>query len=230
VASNRGRTDDWVKYRREEAEKAKDRANQVLIESMGNGAALAAAQAKIKDAAMPQNVASKVTDLGGRLDALTFLSTDANEKYFGKWANNMDIATNKFVGNNPKLAGWWETYSSLVNDVRKGTFGATLTPHEKAEFEKTVVTPNTNPKLAIENVKKMHGILEVAAGRQGRAISSKYGAGNVTEALGRDPTSLGVGMNPYAPKTAPTAPTKPAPAGVDAKTWQYMTPEERAKF
>lgn len=107
------------------------------------------------------------------------------------------ITGGNIVGANPEQVGWWENYQGFVNQVRNELFGAALTPGEKAEFEKTVVKPNTDPKVAQANLLRQWDIVKGATERN----ANTYAAGNVNRdqigaALGGsyDPESGKIGL------------------------------------
>jgi hypothetical protein len=204
---------------RSAAEKAKDRATQLQIAREGNAssleqqriqseASIAAAQARLVAAGMPQNVATKFSAMSTKLNAVDFLRTKFKDDYTGLsnfLLGDKNIALNRVnpFGDADK-ADWWQTYSQLVNDVRKGLFGTALSVQEKAEFEKQVITARTDPKIAKRNLDNQMRILEGAAGNEARATAGKYGADNVREALGgRDITTLGKAPLTTTPAAAP---------------------------
>lgn len=63
---------------------------------------------------------------------------------------------------------WWANYAKYVNAVRNDQFGASLTPGEKAEFEKTVATPGMSPEETRKRLTEANRITTSAAARQVR--------------------------------------------------------------
>lgn len=87
------------------------------------------------------------------------------------------ITGGNVVGANPDQVGWWENYQGFVNQVRNELFGAALTPGEKAEFEKTIVKPNTDPEVAKSNLLRQWELVRGASER----TAGTYAAGNVNQ-------------------------------------------------
>src|SRR5262245_35299080 len=73
---------------------------------------------------------------------------------------------------------WWQYYQEFVNDMRHGQFGSALTPTEKAEFEKAMVTPNTDPRMISAYLERQLKIAENA--RQRRLENFKRGGYDVS--------------------------------------------------
>jgi hypothetical protein len=62
---------------------------------------------------------------------------------------------------------WWQDYQGYVNQVRNDLFGAALTPGEKAEFEKAIITPNMDPEQAAANLARQQALTQNALARSG---------------------------------------------------------------
>lgn len=145
----------------------------------------------------------KFEDFGSKLSSMRDLATTfkrGNVGYTGgAWgrarmaadsvaANALGGALSGAVDQN-RLA-WWKEWDLMDNEVRHGTFGATLTKYEKASWEGTTVTPGTPPAVAAKNIKKRYEIMARAAlrsangamaeGYNGRAIGEYLGQDNVT--------------------------------------------------
>jgi hypothetical protein len=143
--------------------------------------------------------------------------------YTGQLAGGMSNKVGKLtggnlVGANPDQVGWWENYQGFVNQVRNELFGAALTPGEKAEFEKTVVKPSTDPEVAKNNLLRQWEIVKGASERG----ASTYAAGNVNrEQVGAafggafDPATGKVGLGIDWAKKGPAGSPAGAPKAGD---------------
>lgn len=118
----------------------------------------------------------KVTEKANKLANVQDLVVRFKPEYTGI-GTSISNFTGKFTGSNADQVGWWQDYSSLVNQVRNDIFGASLTPGEKSEFKKTIVTEEMNPKIAAQNLARQSKILSDAM----RRSVSVYTAGNVNQ-------------------------------------------------
>lgn len=118
---------------------------------------------------IPTSELNKVNDDQGKVDQFANL-IDTWKPDYGGWGTKVG----NFIGNYSPVstegqqdqAQWWKTYQGFVNEVRHGQFGAALTPVEKAEFEKAIVTSETNPEMVTAYLQKQHTLAERARDRR----------------------------------------------------------------
>lgn len=121
-------------------------------------------------------------------------------------------------GDSSGQAQWWQDYQSYVNQVRNDLFGAALTPGEKSEFEKSIITPRMSPEESKKNLDRQRQISVRAAQRQAKAYTSMgYDKDAIEGALGYGVDTLGKTETPLAtPKPQPqqpaASPAQAAPA------------------
>lgn len=85
----------------------------------------------------------------------------------------------------PEAARWWQDYENFKNDVRKGTFGATLTKNELEAFERANVSAGMNAnqverflgaqKLLVTDALKREASGLITAGYDPKVIAESYG-------------------------------------------------------
>lgn len=61
---------------------------------------------------------------------------------------------------------WWKEYDLFVAKVRNELFGATLTKAEEKNFDRTIITPATNPSLATKFFEEQVAIVNDAVNRE----------------------------------------------------------------
>lgn len=105
-------------------------------------------------------------------------------------------------------ANWWQNYNAQANIVRNQLFGSALTAAEQRLFEEANITPG----MKADMVEKRLGQQAAAARAAAAKLASTYG-------------KAGYDVSGFAAETPPTA--GGAPAGVDPKLWEHLTPEER---
>jgi len=130
---------------------------------------------------------------------------------------------------------WWANYAKYVNAVRNDQFGASLTPGEKAEFEKTVATPGMSPEETRKRLAEGQAITLSAAARQTRLYrASGYNQEALEGAYGFDLDEID--QRDKAVQAARAARQKPAanaggagkpPQGITQAEWNAMSPEGR---
>jgi hypothetical protein len=76
-------------------------------------------------------------------------------------------------------AMWWRQYQAFVNEMRHGQFGASLTPTEKAEFEKAIITSNTDPRQMDAFLQENLRLAQLAAAK--RLQNYKAGGYNIQQ-------------------------------------------------
>lgn len=107
----------------------------------------------------------KLTALGNKRDNVHYIADNFKDSFTGPgtWTQNK---IGRIVGTNEDQVLWWQGYSAFVNEIRNSTFGASLTPGEKTEFEKTTVTESMNPEVAKKNLARQKQIVDNAVARQ----------------------------------------------------------------
>jgi len=119
----------------------------------------------------------KITGDEGKVAQFSSLVSTWKPEYGG-----MGTGVGNFVGRNSPIsseaqrsqAQWWQQYQAFVNDVRHQQFGAALTPTEQAEFEKAIVTPNTDPRMVNTFLQTQ---LKVAENSRARRVANLGRAG-----------------------------------------------------
>lgn len=119
---------------------------------------------------------------------MTRLSTGFKPEFGG---NTVTGALENFVGRlggeavgltDPGQTQWWQDYQGYVNQVRNDLFGAALTPGEKAEFEKAIITPGMHPTQAAANLARQQAITQNALARAGNVYRmGGYNADQINE-------------------------------------------------
>lgn len=236
VNRNEDREDEYVKWKREAAEKELDRRARVE-EAQQRAAADMAVAGMRPGRPLPTSALNKLVAEAGALDAMEFLNTNFKDSYVGRvpGVGGAEVALNKVVGFNKDEADWWQTYQQWQTDLRHSKFGAALTPTEKALFEKYNIQPSTNKETARRNLAKQQAIISVALGRYARTQAMQYDPAIIEEAIGRDPMGLPQVYDPAPDGTGgagkPAAGSGGTPrGGVDQRTWDNMTAAERALF
>lgn len=109
----------------------------------------------------------KLSTLGNKRDNVHYIVDNFKDSFSGPgtWTQN---AFGKVTGTKEDQVLWWQGYSSFVNEIRHSTFGASLTPGEKSEFEKTIVTEAMSPSIAKKNLARQKQIVDQAVERQRR--------------------------------------------------------------
>ena len=158
---------------------------------------------------LPYKTTDELAKYSKMLDSIEDLKGSFNTSFVDRqFFGNTQIAINKMIGQDPKLAKWWQSYQGYVSGIRNDLFGATLTKNEKESFDKMIVTPSMDGKIAEGNLAEQQIIVERALARRARPAALTYGPDVVTEVIGRDPQSL----RTESPKVGQTTPTSPAAA------------------
>lgn len=181
---------------------------------------------QIVDGAVPKptnrSLSPKIVDsisaAGTALDTMTRLNTSYKNEYSGNLITggleNMYLR-NKPGGDPSGQAQWWQDYQSYVNQVRNDLFGAALTPGEKAEFEKAILTPRMSPEESRKNLQRQLKLTARAAQRKSSPyVTGGYDKETIEEALGYSLEDIAK-MNAEAPQ--PQANTAPASGGWSIK-------------
>lgn len=111
--------------------------------------------------------------------------------YSGEIKNQ--LGASGLVGQYGPQSDFWRQYASFRNEVRHGTFGASLTPGEKSEFEKADVHPGLDEQRIKVNFARQLDVARQAAKRLTSAHISQGANPDVIEsALGVPLGSVGV--------------------------------------
>lgn len=144
--------------------------------------------------------AEKLAGHAAVLDNAERLKEGFKDKYVGHPIfGDARVALNKIIGGDKNMANWWQDYEAWKQQVRHDLYGASLTKNEKEAFEKYVVTPGTNPKIAADNIERQRAIAATGLARMSRSAAASYGIESVYEAIGRDPTKLNTTATLHAP-------------------------------
>jgi hypothetical protein len=86
-----------------------------------------------------------------------------------------------------KAANWWTEYDRYKIVVRNNKFGATLTPSEKAAWDKVDITPDMDPSVIRQNLAVQQRILDGAIARRALTlISEGYNPESISTSTGLD--------------------------------------------
>lgn len=97
----------------------------------------------------------KLTQLGStRRDAQRFLDSFKDEYggYILDAVGNMSNAAGKTFGDDTGQAQFWQDYQTFLNVERNDLFGSALTPSERVEFHKAIISPGMNPDEIRKNL------------------------------------------------------------------------------
>jgi hypothetical protein len=193
------------------------------MENVGRMQAEATAGAKeVTLGRLPDAAVNKLSEIGGKVDTFSRLLTTANPNFFGaNWANklgnNFTVDAMRTLGVGLETVNWWQDYDSFKNEVRHGLFGGALTPGEKSEFEKTVVTPRMAPELAQRNLQRQYDLARKGAERLVKAYEAGgYNREQITAAIGGRQAAAGALGAPLPVRRGYWAPA--APQGAIRKT------------
>jgi hypothetical protein len=157
---------------------------------------------------LPDTAVAKLSDIGGKVDTFSRLITSASPQFFGSsWANKLGdkftVDAMRAMGVGTEITNWWQDYDSFKNEMRHGIFGASLTPGEKSEFERTVITPRMSPELAQRNLQRQYELARKSAEKMVSAYEAGgYNRQQITAAIGG---SQGASGAPAAPGALPAA-------------------------
>ncbi len=195
------------------------------MEQVGRMQAEATANSKeVTLGRLPDTAVGKLSDIGGKMDTFSRLITTASPQFFGaSWANKLGdkfaVDSMRALGVGTEITNWWQDYDSFKNEMRHGIFGASLTPGEKSEFERTVITPRMSPELAQRNLQRQYDLARKSAEKMVSAYEAGgYNRQQITAAIGTRPGREAPGAL-GAPNTPPPAGGAPAaPQGQIRKT------------
>jgi hypothetical protein len=209
--------------------KEKQRHNKEM-ENVGRMQAEATAGAKeVTLGRLPETAVTKLSDIGGKMDTFSRLITTAAPQFFGaSWANKIGdkftVDSMRALGVGTEITNWWQDYDAFKNEMRHGIFGASLTPGEKSEFERTIITPRMSPELAQRNLQRQYDLARKSAEKMVSAYEAGgYNRQQITAAIGTTPgaqASAGGSRAPLLPGAAGGAPA--APQGQIRKTKSGM--------
>ena len=72
----------------------------------------------------------------------------------------------------PEAVNWWKAYREYISKVRNELYGQTLTRNEQADFERFIVTPATDPQIAVQHFANQKRTLQNALERRMRETQS----------------------------------------------------------
>lgn len=161
---------------------------------------------------------AKLTDEGGKMQAVNRFSETFNDSYAGyggQMIGNAAMTAGRYLpssiapGKTEEASRWWQDYDRYKNQIRNDLFGSALTANEQAAFERADINPGMSPKQIRENLTRQSEAMKSAAKRKAQALSSEgYSTDTVASAYGLKPSDLGVSGKP----SAPAAPSQAAPA------------------
>ena len=177
---------------------------------------------------LPSDLAKTYNQIAPNAISMRRLQSDMQPDYFGIIPNetasrlfmkavevDLTDSTAEYIKKTFKVSDeqilWWKQYDQLIAKVRNELFGATLTKAEKENFDRTIITPATKPKLAQEFFASQVEILN-------RALAREAAKG---KALGVDPevieAYLGVALDDLGvpPASGARTPAAPAAGGQD---------------
>lgn len=88
-----------------------------------------------------------------------------------------------------EAAQWWDSYGQWEEPIRKGLYGAVLTPNERADFTKYRVTPNTDPGVVQDYLEKQKNIWNGAVARKRAALIASGYSQNAIDSVLPAPTT-----------------------------------------
>lgn len=147
---------------------------------------------------VPAVVEGKLTKTGAFADSAARFLSSFQDNYGGNViAGDWENAARRIQpGGDPTgQAQWWQDYQSYVNQVRNDIFGAALTPQEKSEFLKQIITPRMSPEEIRKNLNRQKQLAETALDRLSSGYSRAYDNEQIEAFTGR----------PLKGKKAPTA-------------------------
>jgi hypothetical protein len=134
-----------------------------------------------------------------------------NDDYAGKTlAGRAGLTYGKLFGDDTGAVQWWQDYDAQNNAKRKTLFGSALTQTEKTEWEKTIVSPRTDPKEVKKNLGRQATIEAQAARRLAAPyLKGGYSQEAIEGALGFSLDDLSAAAAPGAPGAPSAAPGAP---------------------
>lgn len=164
------------------------------------------AQPKPAQRTLGAKMVNDLVKVGTNLENLDRINNTFQDGYGGNYImGDAENTARRISGDSTGQAQWWQDYQSYVNQVRNDLFGASLTPTEKSEFEKAIVTPRMAPSEIKKNIERQREISTRAAQRQSQAYEALgFDKQAIDGALGMSSEELGSRATPLAtPGTAP---------------------------
>lgn len=168
--------------------------------------ALAAAQSangREAGAKPSDSMLTKFNDEIGNYSMMSGLSSGFKDNYAASVPLDVVGGVENMIGNKlgigfKEQSDWWRRYQEFVNEVRHGKFGAALTPSEKAEFSKQIVSVGMNPQVIREYVSQQERIMYNALARKEQmARGSGYNTRGMRDVMPEAPRGSGqVGSTP----------------------------------
>jgi hypothetical protein len=134
---------------------------------------------------LPSDLAKTYNTIAPNATSMRRLQGNMADDYFGIVPNenaarllmkavevDLTDATTDYIKKQYKVSEdqilWWKQYDQLVAKVRNDLFGATLTKNEKENFDRTVISPATEPKIARQFFNEQVAILNRAIAKEAR--------------------------------------------------------------
>lgn len=174
---------------REEAKQKYAMAMEEFKQGRMDYRALMAIKADLQKTDAPKDLTGgevdKLTELGNKRSNVKYIVDGFQDNFSGP-GTGLQNAAGKILGTSEDQVLWWQGYDSFVNEIRNDLFGASLTPGEKSEFQKTIVTESTHPAFAKRNLARQMQIVEQAVSRRKRvaAAGRRVNTDQVDAALG----------------------------------------------
>jgi hypothetical protein len=196
-----------------------------------------------KGRTLPFGAIEKITKQQGLAESFVALANSFKDELSGTpgvaaWQNTLGkyqpLGLGKRFGDQ---SNWWQNYNDEKNLVRNALFGSALTKTEQDAFDRA----NINEGMAPPEIRRRLGQQAAAAQQAYEKIIKNLAAnGYDVSGFASVPQVPSVPPGANTPRPAAQKPAAPKPAaangddkprgGVDANTWKYMTPEERALF
>jgi hypothetical protein len=243
---------DERRAQREEtaSQREQDRLARLQIAAQGSadrraiaaqGSADRLAMAKMVQANRPGRLlvgrqAEAISNAGTALDSSERLLAGYKPNYSHPMLGTLSPELMKRIPGNVEQKAWWQDYNSAIAEKRHSLFGTALTKTELPAWEKLIVSPTTDPKLAAANLKRQLAIEARAASKIANGTLAQGFGQDVVEAyLGRPVSDLaGVGQVQKQQAgygdASPATSNKAPPPGMDLAAWAKMTPAEKAQF
>lgn len=166
-------------------------------------------------------IINDLTAAGTNVANLTRLGDTFQDRYGGNIIlGDMANKIGRTFGDETGQSQWWQDYQAYINEVRNKLFGSALTPQERTEFEKAVVTPRMNSGEIKKNLARQVELAKAGALR----LANPYLSGGYDREMIEG--ALGMGIDDL---NAPPAAT-PAAAGALSPEEQRELEQLRARF
>jgi hypothetical protein len=134
---------------------------------------------------LPSDLAKTYNTIAPNATSMRRLQGSMDDEYFGIVPNenaarllmkavevDLTDATTDYIKKQYKVSEdqilWWKQYDQLVAKVRNDLFGATLTKNEKENFDRTIISPATEPAIAKQFFNEQVAILNRAIAKEAR--------------------------------------------------------------